>query len=363
MKILIRAITILVIIFFVLGIGEVAARLWLNAHNNVKPNPAAVATPVVRKTAYEHSDYWSPEFEQEKHAAEESFKFSDHGFWQGNYHGRWFNFDDGFRHTTEQPSDPKHIVYVFGNSTLESMAVPDGDTIPSYLQKLFNMAFSSKYKVINVGSAAMNASLELARLKSLPVKQGDIVIFYDGVIDARDDAANMPDFRRSHSILGKACNWLEHSLRDLALGKVYCQWVDTSVPPRGQDPEDVTRAIADSKHYLDVVESANKASKAVGAQFYHILQPHLLSQSPLPHEKIILQDAPPEDISAIQLAWPLFQKSQRTLVAHGIQSWDFTHILDTARTNHSALYLDLTHVTEGANQIIARAMFDAITLI
>ncbi len=300
---------------------------------------------------------------REHRAAIVSFNYASDGWFESNYHGRWFNFDNGLRRTTDQPQHPQHSIFVIGSSTVLDLDVPDNATIPSLLQKLFNAHYLHTYQVLNIGLSALNASQELARLHSVVLQPGDIVVFYDGVVDAGDAGANRLDFRRGRSLTGKACNWFERTVPDLALGQLYCEWVTQSLPPVGQDPADPARALADSQNYAKIIESVAHYTKAKGAQFYHFLQPHLLSQPLQPSEQEILNNhvnVPADEVTRITLAWPFFEEAQQSLAGDGIASWDFTHLLDAARSQHMSLYLDLVHVTERANDIIAGAMFDRI---
>lgn len=92
------------------------------------------------------------------------------------------NFIEGLRKTSfvldSQLSGSK--IYLFGGSTIDCQQVPDDYTVPSLLQKSINTSQINTFEVVvcGVGGATLKANYE--HLKELPVKQGDICVFYFG---------------------------------------------------------------------------------------------------------------------------------------------------------------------------------------
>src|SRR4051812_42238833 len=112
------AIRLLIFVMILLGIGEVAARLWLASH--IPPADTAASAPKERRlSSSQLASYWSEEFDQERIAALKSFTFDDRGLFIGNFNGKWVNIDKGIRRTTDQPAAPRHSIYMFGNSQLQ----------------------------------------------------------------------------------------------------------------------------------------------------------------------------------------------------------------------------------------------------
>jgi hypothetical protein len=99
-----------------------------------------------------------------------------------DYRGEYFNVTDGFRVTTDGPPDSKRRILLFGGSTLFGQEVPDEHTIASYLQRMVNDA-GLQWRVANYGLPGMNASQQVSILKTVTLREGDIVIFYHGVND------------------------------------------------------------------------------------------------------------------------------------------------------------------------------------
>ena len=87
----------------------------------------------------------------------------------------------GVRRTVKRPEPGAAKVFMFGGSTLWGVASPDGDTIPSLLQK----RLGNGYDVHNFGDIAYVAAQEFNLLAKL-LADGNvpqIVIFYDGIND------------------------------------------------------------------------------------------------------------------------------------------------------------------------------------
>src|SRR5579859_5472913 len=100
-----------------------------------------------------------------------------------DFSGKYFNVANGIRKTAFQPQNYQHTIYVVGGSAIYDSEVPDEYTLPSQLQQLFNTQDGNKYRIENLGSITVNLVQQVARLKTVHLDQGDIVIFYDGVND------------------------------------------------------------------------------------------------------------------------------------------------------------------------------------
>ena len=91
-----------------------------------------------------------------------------------------FRLVNGLRHTTDQPTNYRNEIHIFGGSTTWGTGSSDPYTIPSILQRLINQKYPGKYKVFNHGFSTVVAKQELVELKDTKLRSGDIVIFYDG---------------------------------------------------------------------------------------------------------------------------------------------------------------------------------------
>jgi hypothetical protein len=105
--------------------------------------------------------------------------------------GRFLNIQpEGFRNIESQapwPPDPKaENVFVFGGSTTFGFGLPDGQTIPSELQKAISQSHGGKaIHVYNFGMPVDTSTQEMLNYLSL-VREGfipDVAIFIDGLND------------------------------------------------------------------------------------------------------------------------------------------------------------------------------------
>ena len=104
--------------------------------------------------------------------------------------GKSVNVDSqGFRPIKDQgpwPPNPDFInIFVFGGSTTFGYGVPDGDTIPSYLQELLSSKYPGRIKVYNFGRGGYISVQERILLEKF-ILEGtipDIAVFIDGLND------------------------------------------------------------------------------------------------------------------------------------------------------------------------------------
>ena len=99
-----------------------------------------------------------------------------------NISSPFINYIQGLRKTSfvldSQLSGPK--IYLFGGSTIDCQQVPDDYTVPSLLQKSINTSQNNTFEVVVCGVGGAKLQANYALLKELPVKKGDICIFYFG---------------------------------------------------------------------------------------------------------------------------------------------------------------------------------------
>ena len=77
----------------------------------------------------------------------------------------------------------KNTVYLFGASTIYNSEVPDYLTVASQLQLFFNEHYKDRFIVQNYGTTTVTVAQQLERLKTISLRPGDIVVFYDGIND------------------------------------------------------------------------------------------------------------------------------------------------------------------------------------
>lgn len=157
--------------------------------------PRSVAWP---NRAYMLSRGYSEAFLLEDEAAYISFQFDERGFWRTDFNGRWHTSTDGHRATLHQPQAGPAL-YIFGSSVVYGLFLPDGDTLPGALQRL-----THHYRVVNMGAIPATLRQQFARLQTLDLHSGDVVLLYDDISDiaaVRDGVLSLEAWRINYVML------------------------------------------------------------------------------------------------------------------------------------------------------------------
>ncbi len=323
MKHIRRIITSLLIVVLFALLCELGLRMVAGSIAVAASDPALLA--------YAHSPYYGTMFQAEVHEASTRVDF----------HGKWINVTNGRRATTDQPIHAKHTIWLFGSSTMRSLNTPDSMTIPSYLQR----RLGGSYRIENMGQDSANVYGELLALEDAAVKPGDVIIFYDGAVDAAT-----PYVRALLDYQSSALCWRTASLNFTALYHVLCGYDLYDVPSFAPD---TTALVAD---YERGIGKAHAWATIHGATFYHFLQPHIWSRSLSVYERQVAakwhHDGQLEQ--SVLAMYALMRIDSRTI--------DLTHVLDRLRADGTEVYLDGFHVTEQGNQAVADALFQVLVL-
>lgn len=282
-----------------------------------------------------------------------------------DFEGTWFNIRNHQRVTTDQPSAFKHTVHLFGGSTMYSAEVPDSETIASYLQRHVNERAPDTWRVENWGASTVTASQQVERLKTVAIKPGDIVIFYDGVNDALQGVFyNNPNgwiVQSNRDHLKNAGLWsyvirAQIALRDRsALGALLMPYMDSEFPAHVKDPARMNMLVNETTiRFNEALVEAVRYTESKGARFIHVLQPHLFTQTEWSDYEHTIMANPliiPAGIQeSVTAAYPAFQTMLANMQADGsITTLDATDALDTL----GDVNLDFCHVNHAANARIA----------
>ena len=120
-------------------------------------------------------------------------------FREGSYKGRYVNVADaGFRHSTSQgpwpPSDSSYNIFVFGSSSTFGYGLPDGQTVPSFLQQQLGEIGGRPVKIYNFGRGHYYSTQE-RRLFERLLMDGivpDGAIFIDGLSEFSHSGNRLP---------------------------------------------------------------------------------------------------------------------------------------------------------------------------
>lgn len=316
--------------------SDLAARYWLALNTPPTYGQYRLGHP----PAYASSPYYSADFIHEMSAFLSS---------TNDFSGRWYNRTNGERRTTGQPDHAASSIYLFGSSTAMNPEVPDGYTIASFLQRLM-----PAYRVVNLAAVGQWSRLQVLLLKTLPLKLGDIVIFYDGIADAtigfQGDTA-----RRDATLPGKFCNWLS-GLANLGVVQLYCELADRGTPLLDQHPPDSL-----GQEFEQAQLEALAYCRERGVAFYHFLHPLIWSRELSPSEQGLSENyrmLPRGERAYIAEAWLMLEDVTRRV------SWSVSlyHAVDDLRASGVEVYVDYDHMTERGNAVIARAIYDQLTI-
>lgn len=271
----------------------------------------------------------------------------------------------GLRLTVNQETSPRRNIYMFGGSTLWGSGSADRNTIPSLLQAS-DVARSGKYAVWNYGFATVVASQQLARLRSIDLKAGDVVVFYDGgndvwqgvvygrpegTIIGYNEGNTVEKWRNKLKFfLSRHSNFymLLHNLRhgESAGQRQECV---------GLAPDSVSaRASRGFDVYFASLLAAKRHAEGRGALFVHFFQPALVSSRPFsPYVQDLVAKMPPDQRCGLApLEMGLRHYRQRySEVRDSINGTDLSQVLHGP--GDTAYFFDWIHTSSVGNKRIA----------
>ncbi len=328
---------------------------------------------------YKHAPYFSKDFISEAFRQPQGWQYpkGTRLIIPNDYKGRYFNVADGRRATAFQPEKYESAVYVFGGSTTYSGEVPDTLTVPSQLQLIFNRHYGDKYIVHNYGTTTVTITQQVERLKTVSLKPGDFVVFYDGVNEIYQGIFFAdPDevmFLRDRRIM-KKMSFMERFLLTThrrfsamsALVRVFLDPIDRSTPTHLSDINLMDQLFLSmiSRYKKAIIDAHDYSSKS-SATFIHFLQPHLYADDNFSgYEKHLKQNffiVPRGMEESFRRGYPVLEKAISEL-PKSIHSYDLTDILNN-RPDNVEFFLDSSHVTHQANRIIAENIFNSLNKI
>ena len=273
-----------------------------------------------------------------------------------NFEGKWINVRDNRRVTINKPRNYLRKIYLFGGSTVYNGEVPDTLTIASQLASLGANDFL--YEVVNMGATSIHSAQQFGRLKSeIKLKEGDVVIFYDGVNDVYQRIVNE---NREGFMVGQPKQesfWIKKlrskSKYSSILHILYSEMIDNT---KKVSPALIKKSIED---YIKILVAVNKYVEDRGAYFYHFLQPTLFTKKNLnEYENMLLAKGSPfvtpQSTQVFASAYPIIKNK--------LDSTEFSYSLTEAFNGLTdSPYLDFCHVTHIGNKIIAENIWKNIS--
>ena len=333
----------------------------------VPPSPRDYRS--TRPPAYRNSPFFSQAFIDEEFSHRPWIVLAERRMvYPGDYHGRWYNVENGMRRTANSPATDRHILLV-GSSTVYSAEVPDEYTIASYLQKRINEQGGGKFAVQNFGAEGVNVTQQLERLKTLKFDDRDVVLFYDGASDAmqgvfyanidgwivEENRKHMNDYIVKHHA---QLEWLARYCR-------FCDWlfVQTTdyLPEHMKHPERIKALAVETRDKMfDRLLQSDEYVRSRGARFIHVLQPDLFSRPLRDFERPLVENhfltMKGMDTALLEAHRELAPLTQM-LVDRKVSAYDASRIFDQV---DDAIFLDFGHTNELGNRIIADFLFEVL---
>lgn len=258
---------------------------------------------------------------------------------------------DGERVTPQITSHPSKHIHFFGGSTMWGTGVDDLNTIPAQFNSLH-----PDYRVFNHAQSGFVSRQELARLVNLVNQnsQMDVVIFYDGCNDpltlCRGDISINGHREESKIIQKLAHQWeVPKSLYKSTQRAIRTVFKGGSRPPsRCEESPAYAKKVATT--LVNNWKIAKNIAELGGAEFHAILQP--VARLGQPNVGYL-------DEKFAGTEWQLVYPFVREIKESEGLTWihDFTDAFD----RKEYIYIDLCHVNNLGNQIIATKLKEILT--
>jgi hypothetical protein len=301
-------------------------------------------------------------------------RFTQFLLWEkSDFHGQYVNIDSqGARKTwNPEPSadKPRKTVWMFGGSTLYGYGARDDYTIASYLSRSLSQSGRYSWKIENFGQQGYKFCQEVCKLIML-LRKGqcpDYIIFYDGINDVYSAAQsgkagnwqNSTQIRAKvesqlsptqHLILGLKGYLVRYCRIYQAIGKIGSyrkQPVFQENAARYSDSQLEQLAKDVGRDYLDTFQLLDRLSKAYGFGYICFLQPVLLL------EKNVVEDV--SDRAFIRFQDSAQRKLYELTYAYLDQNApkELVNIADALSDRKSPIYIDVYHLSEEGNEMIA----------
>lgn len=279
---------------------------------------------------------------------------------------------NGLRKTTDQPKEFKKRILMFGGSTMWGSYSADSNTIPSQLQRLINKK-RADILVLNYGFATVTAAQQLSRLKSLSIKESDIVVFYDGGNDIwqglvyGNPEGTVIGYNQENRIKIKVTDIKYYLSRHSNFYNVLAQIKTALMIKNGScekfsfKPDQALLQRAFEIYKQKLIEAKTVAEKG-SSKFFHFFQPSLFTQKRHSvFENKLIATMPSEMIPCGTANGPFefgskYFKDNYRNIKSVINGSDLSEALDPF-DNQREFFVDYIHVSSAANRIIAEELF------
>jgi hypothetical protein len=382
-------------VFLILA-GDGALRLLFHVKDTISPEDAAGPyEPRAYLPAYEGADFDPVGMWREiKLGTAQWLSYQPYTVWTRKpIQGKYVNVDDqGCRVTAFNSAAPGALrIWMVGGSTTWGMGVPDTETIPSRLAKLFNDAGVPTH-ILNLGHTGFVSTQEVITLvRELQTREApDIWIVYDGLNEGLG-LAERPDLPNPHYLMGRVSGLFESRevgpapgtssvLMDVAKTTGYYRLASslrhrflppeqaaavTAAPPKDfANDADILTVAAGS---VDILLENYRLMTALGLEFgfpcFFFFQPQPgVGAKPLHESEVeVLAEvtADPEENWVLE-----FSREQRRIfrerLAGGRAPERVYDLSDIFAEVPRPLYLDWAHLSQAGNRMVAEHIFTIV---
>ena len=322
---------------------------------------------------------WAPELFREHHAVVVSYE-QYLGRRTREYHGKYVNIEsDGTRRTinTFQGDAPRSMtLFMFGGSTMWGAFVRDSCTIPSLIS-LNCVRGGPGIRATNFGELGYDFTQGVIQLMLLLRlgKRPDFALFYEGFNDVDDaevrghagetkmssEIGELIESRRSGFLVKIGFAVVELISRDCMLYRSVERLTQVlrGSPVRQEGIPEFTGAALDSlsrgitDEYRMSYALLDSLSKMYGFRYACVLQPSLFTKASVTPE----EESVDPRVHDPQLRSLFLFTYSRLREEHFPHLYDFTHLFDG---HPETVYLDLCHISEQANALLADSLLTII---
>lgn len=355
---------IILSVLFTCSMIELAARVYLRTNDLYLD---AWTFRASQPAPYQKSDYFSAAFIAESRANPGGWIYGSDFILPNDFTGTWFNVVNHRRVTTDQPEHYAHTVYLFGGSTVYDSEVPDTLTIASQLQRMLNDTQPDTYRVENLGVTTVTSTQEVARLKTIDLSPGDIVILYHGVNDAVQGIYyGQPAGQMAEGIQRQYEAFPPLQRLRFDLWQQFSPTLDSAallLYPYSMMLPDTLNNVAPyrqavRRQYERNLKEVADYTEAAGASLLVMLQPNLFTvTNPTGYEQRLMRNpylVPPGMDIALAEGYAALREADKP------GRWfDMTGLFDG---HEGELFLDYCHVTEEGNRLIAAVMVKSLNM-
>jgi hypothetical protein len=291
--------------------------------------------------------------------------------------GEFVNIDEnGVRATWNPDNYPEapDTLFVFGGSTTWGWGARDDYTIPSHLSRIFHDVGYSIY-VHNYGEEAYTFTQELIQLVVL-LREGhrpSYVVFYDGINDVfgsyqsgkPGSIHNVQQIRNRMKSKGllrviweRTAGWLQSDCMIYkALGAIatklsdYRQYQRSASTFGDEEIDELSRGTA--AEYVKTLALLDTISANYGFKYSCFWQPTTFSE-----DSLVGDESTSDPRIHDQVLKRLYRGTCDELIARAPHH--FHCITDVLKDRTEAYYIDMCHVSEEANAVIARRIFEIL---